>query len=109
VITITITDPERNQANVRVDDPGNILRDLGPARQLMVRALMAIEGQIGDIDQVDMPMDSLARLRNLLVLEGANTKGKARRLLLMALMQLDDEDSSMRLLVPVAGLPIIAR
>jgi hypothetical protein len=75
----------------------------------MVQSLLAIEGEMNDVSKVEMPLESLARLRNLLVLEGADTKGKARRLLLMALMQLDDEDSSMRLLAPVQGLPVIAR
>jgi len=109
MITITIVDPGRNQAWVEVNDPDNLLTDLGPVRQLMVRGLLSVEGEMGELEEVEMPLESLARLRNLLVLEGANTKGKARRLLLMALMQMDDEDSSMRLLVPVKGLPVIAR
>lgn len=109
MITITITAPAKGQARLRVDDPGNTLKDLAPVRQLVVQALVAIEGEVGTLDDAYVPTVSLALLRNFLNTTVGDRDSKARRLLLMALMQMDDEDSAKRFQVPVEGLPILTK
>lgn len=107
-ITITITQPATGQARLRISDPHNLLPDLAPARRLLVQALLSVEGEVGETEEVQMPLVALGLLRNFLTTVGATSNGKARRLLLMALLQLDDEDDARRVVKPTANLPVIA-
>lgn len=110
MITIVITAPAKGQAHVRIDDPNNIMgSDLSPARQLCVQAILSLEGKACQLENVVMPLGKLIMLRNFVHSLGADNKGKMRRLLLMALMQLDDEDESLIYTKPFQGLPLLAK
>lgn len=109
MVTITITQPRKGSANLKITDPEELMvGSLSPARQLMIQALFSIEGEVGHIDQVKVSKVKLNLLRNFLHSTlGETETGKMRRLLLMALMQLEDEDEAKRFVKPFQGLPIV--
>lgn len=105
---IIITRYGADSCHLEVIDPLNHLPDLAAVRPLLIQSLLAIEGEVGEKINVEVPVMRLSMLRNFLDTLGAADKLTARRLLLMALLQLEDEDEALRRQKPSALLPILA-
>ena len=82
------------------------VRDTAHIRRLCLQAMLAVE-QEGIVEQI-VPRVKLELLRGFLANIGATNKGSVRRLLLMALLQLEDEDDEQRFVMPHPVLPVIA-
>lgn len=82
--------------------------DLAHVRRLLLQAVMSVEGEEGSVKEHVVPLAKLALLRGWLAAAGCGEKGAARRLLLMALLQLEDEDDARRFVMPRPTLPVIA-
>ena len=100
VITITETAPDCSW----LDAHG--VRDTAHIRRLCVQSMLAVE-QEGIVHTI-VPRAKLELLRGFLANLGTTDKGSARRLLLMALLQLEDEDDAQRFVMPHPVLPVIA-
>lgn len=86
-------------------DAANV-RDLAHIRRLLVQSLLSVEGEIGS-EEVHVPEAKLHLLRGYLTGIGAADTPSARRLLLMALLQWEDEDDARRFLVSRPALPVL--
>jgi hypothetical protein len=82
------------------------VRDLAHVRRILIQALLSVEGE--GVTQYPVPRVKLELLRSYLVSVGMVDKGKARRLLCMALLQLEDEDDAQRFVMPHPCLPVIS-
>lgn len=76
-------------------------------RRRLLQAALSVEGEADSVEDVDMPLTKLHLLRGFLANIGASEAGKARRLLLMALLQLEDEADAQRFVLSHPVLPVI--
>lgn len=74
------------------------VRDIAHLRRLLVQAVVSIEAE-GEHEH-PLPLAKIHLLRGFLANVGATDGDTARRLLLMTLLHLEDEDEAKRLLVP---------
>lgn len=101
--TVTIRETGSASADLTARD----VRDLAHVRRLLLQAAISVESE--GIVEYEVPMAKLHLLRGFLANVGTASIGEARRLLLMALLQLEDEDEGKRVLEPSEILPVIAR
>lgn len=99
-VIIRETAPDRSTLDARE------VRDTAHIRRLCLQAMLAVE-QEGIVEQI-VPRVKLELLRGFLANVGTTNKGSVRRLLLMALLQLEDEDDEQRFVMPHPVLPVIA-
>lgn len=99
IITIRETGPTGAAIDARD------VRDLAHVRRLLLQALFAIEGNEGDPETRAWPLTKLAMLRGHLASAGHTTKADIRRLLILALLELEDENESRRVVAPSLVLP----
>jgi hypothetical protein len=79
------------------------VRDVSHIRRLCLQAACAVEGDT----VVEVSRVRLAALRGYLTEQGCSDKRAARRLLLMALLEMEDEDDEQRFLVSHPVLPVL--
>jgi hypothetical protein len=97
----------RETGPVSADLTARDVRDLAHVRRLLLQAAISVESE-GIVEHV-VPMAKLHLLRGFLANAGAESTGEARRLLLMALLQLEDEDEDKRMVEASEILPVVVR
>jgi hypothetical protein len=101
----TVVIREAGPAGCTLDARG--VRDLAHVRRLLAQALVACGGE-ETVENAAVPVAKLHLLRGFLVTLGCGERPEARRLLLMALLQMEDEDEARRLAAPADTLSVLA-
>ena len=78
------------------------VRDVDHARWLLLQGLLAWENA-----EYSVPSDKLHLIRSFLANIGAADQAAARRFLILALLQLEDESNEQRFVVPRSLLPVV--
>ena len=104
---IVLTAPSANSQQATLHADGDFT-SFAQIRRRLLQAAISVEEETEAVSDVEMPLAKLHLLRGFLTSIGATDTGKARRLLLMALLQLEDEADARRFLAPHPVLPVIA-
>lgn len=104
---ILVTAPSANSTEAHLEAIG--FDSLAQVRRRLLQAAVSVEGEVDDYSEVEVPIAKLHLLRGFLANLGALNKAQERRLLLMALLQMEDADDAQRFLMPHPVLPILAR
>ena len=103
--TVTPIVTIRETAAVGASLEASDVRDLSHIRRLLLQAAFSVSGPEGKTEDHPMPVVKLTLLRSFLAAQGCGDKARARTLLLLALLQLEDEDDVQRFVMPHAILP----